>query len=330
MAITNRSDFQIYDEQFQGGWQESLTQYEKVFNEGSAGTINLVSDDMLGDYKKEAFFKTLGSAIATRQDITSNAAQTDTAMDQDEFISVKLFRKLIPITATRIAFKEIGADPSEFSFRVGKMYGEAMVREMLNTILSASRAAIVNQAANLNDVTGAVTKTITHQNLLRTIAKFGDNSDRIKAFVMHSSQWFDLQEAGLADGFETIATGILTSHYVPAFGRPIIVTDSPSLIATGDTPDSYFVLGLQDDAATVTKIGDVDALLDPVSGEEQLRMRLQGEYRYNIGLRGFKWDTTNGGANPSDGAIATGTNWDMAVTSAYDLSGVALKCQASA
>jgi thiamine pyrophosphokinase len=53
-----------------------------------------------------------------------------------------------------------------------------------------------------------------------------------------------------------------------------------------------------------------------------LEMILQGEDDYVLGLKGFKWDTTNGGVNPTTANVVTGSNWDVNVASNKDLAGV--------
>jgi hypothetical protein len=70
-------------------------------------------------------------------------------------------------------------------------------------------------------------------------------------------------------------------------------------------------------------------VMDLVSGLEQISYRLQGEYAYNLGLKGYTWDIANGGANPSAAALATGTNWDQVATDDKDTAGVILKCIAA-
>ncbi|MFN6203939.1 MAG: major capsid protein, partial [Acidobacteriota bacterium] len=65
---------------------------------------------------------------------------------------------------------------------------------------------------------------------------------------------------------------------------------------------------------------------EEVTGGEQIVNRIQGEYAFNGGVKGFRCDITNGGANPDDTSLGTGSNWDKAVTSDKDLAGVVLKC----
>src|SRR6185369_153989 len=134
-------------------------------------------------------------------------------------------------------------------------------------------------------------------------------SNRIKCFVMHSKPWFDLLKQGLIDGFESVATGVFNAFRVPMFGRNVIVTDSSSLIVTG-SPNTYRILGLQDNAAVVSKIDGVRMAAQQQLGNEQLAFRMQGEYRYMLHLKGFAYDTANGGINPDATAIATASNWD--------------------
>lgn len=323
MAITNLSDFVIYDEQFQGGYLEKLAINDEVFNEASGGCLRLISEDWLGSYKQQTFFKTLGTSVISRQDTTSNSAVTPHKLTHGEHVTVKLFRKAEPVKTTFNAFDEIGKDAMvEGSYLIGQAFGDAMSKEMLNTTLKALRVAIAAQSTNYLDATARTPANASHVNILDALAKMGDASARIRTLVMHSRQWFDLMKQSITDGFEVIAANdVIKSFYVPAFGLKVVVTDSPSLVSGSD----YYVLGLQESAATVSRIKDVRMAIDTVLGNEQLEMITQGEYKYALGLKGFAWDTTNGGDNPDDTALATASNWDAVMTNYQDLAGVALK-----
>jgi hypothetical protein len=167
--------------------------------------------------------------------------------------------------------------------------------------------------------------------MLDTLRPFGDAADRIVAFVMHSKQWFDLGVQSIADQIENVASSVITGFNVQGFNKPFLVTDSASLIVTGDTPDSYYVLGLAQDGLQLLQSEQMDIVSnDTITGLEQLVLRYQGEYAYTVGVKGFQWDTGNGSENPDASAIATGSNWDKVRTSNKDLAGVILKCQAQA
>jgi hypothetical protein len=327
MATTLASDMKIYESQFQSGLTEMLTQNTEAFNAASNGSIILRSADVKGNYEQAAFFKTIANLIS-RQDITSDAALTPVKMTEDENVSVKLHRK----SATDLTFKAAkmaGISFDEMVFAHGQQFAKAMIVDQLNSALQCAQAALAIQADVTNDVTGATTKSITYSNLIATLAKFGDASDKVVAWVMHSQQYFDLAQNAITANVTNIADGVIRRVDVAGLGRPILVTDSPSLIATADTPDSYFVLGLQAGALDVNQSESVNTVIDNVTGLEQLVVRSQSEYAYNVGVKGFKWDIANGGANPTSGTLATSSNWDKVATDKKDLAGVVLKCQAA-
>jgi hypothetical protein len=327
MAIGKISDFKIYDELVHSGISETLQQNDE-FLRNNNGVIRVIAQERMGEYEKESFYEAISASnLVTRQDLTSVAAATDNALTQDENIRVKVHRRVGPIAQALKTFKMQNASPEEFSLVLGRQVGKAMSEEMLNRGLAAARAALVATTNVLNDITSATVKTVTHTTLLNTLRKFGDAQARVKAWVMHSESFFDLGVQAIADQVDTIASGVITVFNVPGIARPIYVTDSASLIATADTPDSYFVLGLAENAIQIVESESAQIVTEVVTGLEQLVVRYQGEYAYNLGLKGYKWDTANGGANPSDSAVATGSNWDQAATSDKDLAGVVLKSQ---
>ena len=93
-------------------------------------------------------------------------------------------------------------------------------------------------------------------------------------------------------------------------GRPVVVTDSPALLAGGN----YSTLGLVAGAATVEESEGQTIMFEPVTGKENLVYRFQGEYAYNVGCLGFKWKK-EAGENPADTALAAPANWTKNVSS---------------
>ena len=329
MAIGKASDFKIYQQEFFGGMTEKLQQNAADIAAQSKGSIVIRAHEHRGDYEKESFIKSL-SALVSRQDITSTSTVTDTALTQDDEIRVKVHRKIGPVAQAKKAFKMISEDPQVLSFILGQQQAQAVAEDMLNTGLTAVVAALANTSAVTNDVTAATVTSITHSNLLQTLAKFGDRADRIVAWVMHSTQWFDLGLQSISDQITGVADAVISAFTVKGFNRPFLVTDSASLIVTADSPDSYYVLGLADSGLQLLQSETMDIATDEVTGLEQLVMRYQGEYAYTVGIKGFQWDTANGSSNPTSGTIGTGSNWDKVATSNKDLAGVVLKCQNAA
>jgi hypothetical protein len=322
MATGKASDFKIYQDELRGGIVERLTQASDHFNK-AGGAIRLSTVSRRGDYAKESFFKNI-SSLVTRRDTTSVSAATDLAATMDEIISVKLNRKIGPVAQTLDAFRKVqmAAGEDSLSFLIGTQIAKAMEVEMLNTALRAGRAALANQSSVYYDGSAGTMSTVS---LVSGLAKFGDAANRISAWVMHSKVYFDLVQSQInpTNQGDVVAGAVLAAASPQTLNRPVIVTDCADLIVTG-TPDQYYTLGLTSDALVVESSEEETMESQIVTGLENLVVRLQGEFAYNLGVKGFKWDTTNGGVNPNDTAVGTGSNWDTAMTSYKDFAGVAI------
>jgi hypothetical protein len=329
MTIGKASNFKVYQNELRGGIVETLTQASAYFNT-AGGALALSTISRRGDYSKESFFKNIASLV-TRRDTTSVSAATDLLLTMDEIISVKLNRKIGPVSQTYDAFAKMAMDmtPEAFSFLLGNMIGKAMQVEMLNSGLRSARAALANQSAVKYTI--AANGTMTTAGLVNGLAKFGDASSQVVAWVMHSKVWFDLmlhQIGTSANG--DIVSGVVVQAATPAtLNRPVIVTDSDALTVAGGSGSGaytdYFTLGLTPMGIVMENTETERVVLDEVTGLENLVVRLQGEYAYNAGVKGFKWDTGNGGANPSDATLGTGSNWDAARSSYKDYAGIVVQ-----
>jgi hypothetical protein len=328
MAIGKGSDFVIYNDEFYGGMAEAIAQNLAVFNAASAGSVRLVANQLLGDYNKESFLQDVANLI-TRRDLTSVSAATDLAMTQAEFIGVKVHRKIGPATQTLDAWRKIGKDSREMSFKLGGMIGERKTQDMINTSIMAVEAALEGQASQNHDGTGS---TLTHGLLNTALSKMGDAGNRVVAWVMHSASWYQLAGQSITDKITNVADVQIKEGTAFSLGRPTIVTDAASLFEVGATTtgdDAYAVLGLVSGAVVCTESEEQDLVSEVVTGLEQLSFRIQGEYAFNLNMKGMQWDIGNGGANPLDTAIATTTNWDKIATDAKDLPGVRLTVDAA-
>jgi hypothetical protein len=325
MAIGKASDFKIYNEEFFGGMTEVLEQNANAFNAASRGAIALVPDRHKGDYEKESFIK-LVSNLISRRDTTSVSAATDLAMTQDEMIAVKLNRKIGPVAQTLDAWRKIGADPQTMSFLLGQQTAQAVTVDYVDTALAAISTALAGVSSWSVDKSAASPATITHTYLVDAMAQLGDQASRLVCWVMHSKAYFDLFKQAIADAIFEVAGVTIIQGTVASFNRPVLVVDSSSLIVSG-SPDKYVTLGLVEGAAEVAESEQREIVSDIVTGLENLVMRIQGEYAFNLKVKGFKWDVTNGGANPASNAVTTTTNWDKVVSDNKQLAGVRLLTQ---
>lgn len=323
MAIGKASDFKIYEEQFFGGMNEVLMQNAEAFNAASLNTIQLVPQRRKGNYEQESFFLEIASLVS-RRDTTSTSDATDIAMTQGEFVGVKLNRKIGPVAQTLDAFKKISLDPQEMSFLVGQQTAKAVTVDYLTSTVKALVASLGGQAAVCYDYSGS--GTLSHGVLASGLSKFGDAAKSVVCWVMHSKPFFDLVGQAISDKITNVADVVIHGGLPGALGRPVIVTDAADLKVSG-SPDTYYTLGLVANGATVKESEEQNVVSDLITGKENLIMRVQGEYAFNLNLKGFAWDITNGGSNPAAAAVATASNWDKVATDNKSLAGIRIKTQ---
>jgi hypothetical protein len=320
MTAGTKSDFVIYQEEFFGGMTETLMQNTDAFNGASRNAVRMVPARKKGDYEKESFVKEVAGLIS-RRDITSVEDAEDLKLEQDEFIAVKLNRKIGPVTQSRDAFKKISADPSTFSFILGQQWGVAVLVDYLNSAIRALAAALSGVATN--SLTAYAGATLVHTHLAESLAKMGDSSRNVVCWVMHSKPYHDLVKQSITDKITNVADVTIQQGTAATLGRPAIVVDSPALIISS-SPYTYITLGLVADAAVVEESESRDILSQDITGKENILMRIQGEYAFNLKLKGFAWDTSTGGVNPTDASVATSGNWDSVVNDPKALGGVYL------
>ena len=324
MAIGLGSSFKIYHDEVQTGFVETLQQETDAFNAASAGAIVMRPNVSPGDYTKEAFFKAITNLI-TRRDLTANPSTpvTDTPLVQAETVMVKINRKIGPVAQTRDAFRKIAQDPGEFSIIIGQMTAKAVAMDMLNTGLAAVVSALTGVSPLVHNVTAASpTDTISTDNLIQALFKAGDSANDIVLWAMHSASYAKLMRDQVANQqFDAVAGVVVAQGSPVTLNRPVLMTDSPALYTLTSPTAPVKVLGLRTNAIRLDESELQDIVVDDITGGEQLAIRIQGEFAYNLGVLGFTWDTVVG-VNPTDANIAAAGSWDQVATSVKNLAGV--------
>ena len=317
------SDFKVYQEYFNGRVNELLAQNGDIFNAASNGAITLTTKSHKGDYDYESLFSNV-SGLAARRDTTSVSTVTDTKLSQDEHVNVKLNRKLIPVAQSRDAFRKIfgSFDATEFTDILATQAANAMQIEMADSALLAVRAALKQQTASY--YTESSLGSISSQTLVNSLKKMGDRADRVVCWVMHSKVYYDLVLNQISSAITPLSNFNIATGTPVTLNRPVIITDSASLKTQLNSPDvdDYFTLGLVKNAVTVENSEEQEIVVQDVTGLENLMVRFQGEYAYNLGVKGFKWDVVSSGANPTTTNVALGTNWDTHFSDVKDRAGV--------
>jgi hypothetical protein len=320
----------IYPELVHGGLSETLVQNTEAFNAASLNALRIVTARQRGDFAQESFFKNVANIVQRREVNVSpsNPAVASTGVPVDEFVSVKLNRRIGPIDQTLDSFRKLGDNPDMevLSFLLGGQIAKAMQVEMLDTLIRSLVASITAQPSLVFDADVAAAGLDT-ADLVDGLALFGDAASRVRIWVMHSKPYYELVKSQIAANIDGVSNFNVASATPITLNRPVLVTDSAALIDASVSPTQYITLGLTENAG-IAEDSESDMMhSEIITGQENLVTRLQGEYAYNVGCKGVKWDVTNGGVNPNDAALGTSTNWDSVMDNVKDLPGVGIRSE---
>ena len=324
MPIGTASDFVVRPELFQTMYIETLIQNVDVLNGPGNGVIRLITDPREGDYDKTRFFDRPSGGVSRRDTTDTTTTLTPIKLTQNEVIGPKLNRKYGVFEQTRDAFLKIGGTPEDLTMLLAPNMAEESLRGMVNDAISSLVAAIRNVPGAVYDYSVLGTnKTLDHVALTRTRALLGDQFGRLKGWGMNGASFHALVEAQMSVASGNVGDFAVYEGNAGTLGIPAFVSDAPAF-STAGTIGEYHILGLVENAAILTISEAPYITTSEIMMKENLMLALQGEYAFNLELKGFKWDITTGGQNPTAAAIATGSNWDLVVASFKDAAGICL------
>lgn len=316
------SDLTVFSEYAYAALTEVLAQQVEVFNEASAGTITLQSASHQGDFSDVAFFKKISGLVRRRNAYGSGAIAAKKLQHLVDTM-VKVAAGTAKIELDPGQFKWIQMNPETAGAALGQQLAKDALADMLNTTVMATHAALSQTTAVIYDGTGDTPDTLNPIMMNNGQAKFGDHYQNILAWLLHSGSLFELYGNALTNAQILFTYGNVAVR-ADAFGRRFVVSDVPTLFTAG-TPNIYWALGLVAGAAQCDQNNDFTDNYSTLNGDENIQRTYQAEWSYNLAVKGYAWDKTNGGKSPNDAAIATATNWDRYASSDKDLAGIMIK-----
>ena len=312
------SDMVVFNEYIMPATIETLGQMVEKFNANSNGAIRLTTTGFDGDFYQESFFAAIHSAQRRVDRYAAQASATATDLTQLQRNGVKVAGGFGPIAFEPSQLTWLQKPTAEGIEVASRNFAEALLRDQLNTAVASLVAAIENQgAATTVDVSASAAASYSTMNSAHAL--FGDNSANIVADVMNGAQYHKLISQNLTNTPQLFVAGNV--QVVDILGRPVIVTDAPALSESG-TPNLNKILGLVDGAAVVYDGGDVISNIETSNGQTRIETTMQVDYSFGVALKGYSWDTANGGKSPTDAELATGTNWDKVATDIKHTAGV--------
>lgn len=307
MALSN---MKVYQDEIQGTTIELLAQKINQFNAASGGAIVLNSQAWEGDFTKESFFASLAGAQRRVDRYAAIASQASTALTAGELVGVKVAGGFGPVLFEPSQLSYLQKSPAAAIMAISEGFSDALLADQLNTSVGAAVAAVENVAALVNDVSGS--GGITQVVLNNSHRKFGDQSQLLIADVMTGDVYHRLIGEAIANAGQLFVSGNV--QVVEILGKLFVVSDIPALYEAG-TPNKDKVLSVVAQGIIVDNAGDIITNMETTNGNTRIETTWQADYTFGVKLKGYAWDTANGGKSPTDAELFTGTNWDKAVTS---------------
>lgn len=303
------SQMQVFNEYIMPATIETLGQMVDKFNQASNGSIVLTTQGFDGDFLQESFFAAIHSAQRRVDRYAAQAAATATDLTQLKKSGVKVAGGFGPIRYEPSQLTWLNKPTAEGIEVASRNFAEALLRDQLNTAISALKAAISNQATATFDY--SATGGLSYSVINNAHAKFGDASGNLVAQVMTGQAYHKLIGNNLANAQNLYqSSNVLV---VNVLGKPVVVTDAPALYVAG-TPNKLHVLSLAEGASVVYDGGDLVSNIQTTNGQTRIETTMQVDYSFGLALKGYTWDETNGGKSPTDAELATGSNWDKIAT----------------
>jgi len=296
---------------------ETVAQEIDKFNSASRGAIILSATGFDGDYLQETMFASLHTAQRRVDRYGTNDTQASTALSEIQKNSVKVGGGFGPILWEPAQFAWMQQNEAAAIEAISRNLAEAILKDQLNTGIASAVAAIANVAGLVNDVSSSA--NISYSAINGAHAKMGDRSSAILIDIMDGIAYHKLIGDNITNANRLFTAGNVT--IVEGVLRPIVVTDAPALFVSG-TPDKSKILSLVSGGIAISDAGSLVTNIEQSNGKKRIETTMQADYDFGVGIKGFAWDTVNGGKSPTDAELATGTNWDMYVSSVKDTAGV--------
>jgi len=306
----------VFSDFLYGAATEELAQQVELFNAASANTLVLRTKANVGDYSHDISYGLI-SSLMRRRNAYGTGAVGPVSIGQLDQIGVKVAGGTAPVLFEPQQFAWIQRSPHEAGVVIGAQVARGILADQVNTALKAAVAACTQAATHK-------VAALTAPGLAGAVSGvFGDRAQDVKAWFVHSVGLNAFQQSLMSSTSFALAFSFGgVNVYTDGFGRRFVVTDCPSLYDTTGSPHVTRALGVTENGIIVEDNGDYDSVIQELTGNENIQRQFQAEYTFNLKLKGYQWDTTNGGKSPTDAAIGTQTNWDQIATSVKDTAGL--------
>jgi hypothetical protein len=322
------SHMQVFNEYIMPATFERLAQNVQAFNAASGGAIVLTADGFAGDFNGASFWNNLGAAQRRVGLYGANTPVTPIDLTQGKRERVKVAGGFGPVRFEPAQLAWLNKPTGEAISVASQQFADLLMLDHLNTGIMVAVAAVGNQAAVTRDISALTSGAggISHAALNETDALFGDASQSLRTRFMTGATYHKLIGRNLTNTQMLFQAGNV--QVVDVLGKAYVVLDAPALTVAG-TPTKSRILTLTTGGVEVTDNADVISNIQTVNGNQRIETTIQMDYSFALAIKGYTWDTVNGGKSPDNAKLGTGSNWDLIVDSIKHQAGTLLVVDAA-
>lgn len=321
MSLTN---LQVFSRERYSMMTEILTENIALFNAATQNGIVMrqaTKDENQGSFNTSTFWKK--ATTVRRRNANTTTAIGTLAMVMDQAATVKVAAGTPQLIYTPGNMDWIAQQKEAEKFAAAEQLAQEMFSDMLSAGIKAALAAL-GQATTYTDISALAADAgkFNPQTASDATFKLGDQMSRLKCWLVNPLSYQQFINYGLTNTAKLFTWGNVNVTQ-DVQGRPIVISDLVPIIV--GSPNKYQCLGLVDSGITLEANDDYSDADEVITGFEQIRYAFQAQWSFNLGIKGYTWDKTNGGSSPTDAALATATNWDQKATNVKDLAGLVIR-----
>ena len=281
---------------------ERLSQNIVAFNAASNGGIVLSNPGNIGDFVDAVMFGAMETG-ARRDRTTGAAAAAPTEVPQVNNIKITVNGRFGPYDWNLQDPQWQGMADSATVDALATRLSDYIMLDQLNTGAGAAVGAIANADDTFNDLSAVgVGPVATYVNLNNTFALLGDASMQVACICCNGAVYHQLVGDALGGSKELFDyQGIRVTNFM---GKIFVIFDAPAFTVAAAALD-YNTLILNEGGVMIEEQGAPAVAMPELTGENITR-QFQGDYSYQLGIKGMAYGLT---ANPTDAELFDGANW---------------------
>lgn len=273
----------VFDQQVATATTKVIEANLNLFNTATNGAILMGAADFLGDWLERTFWA--AQQLVRRRNAYGSGTLTPTELAQALERAIKIDGGTLPLKVTPALMDRLGKTPAEAAAVMGEQVALQIIEDYLavglGAFIASTPKALNYDFSNQGDGLPKI------QKLIKATGQLGDAAGRVKCWVMSGVTYNDLLAEDVFKNGQQLFKFETVNVMEDGLGRRFVITDAVDAMDADQAAKKprQRVLGLVPGAVTVST-SPLKMYSQTVLGNENVYDLLQGEYHFNLALKG--------------------------------------------